>query len=132
MLTGQSLDSNLQLRWELFLDSLFFHSSGCILYLSIMENEQCKPRTNKLSLSEAIPYTELLYLVVAGTTHNIPAHSCLLPLLSCCIKHDIASVTAFYCWFAGNNSMGYWSSMDSCSFLFYSIPGDISYFQCML
>jgi len=45
------VDNNLQLCWKLFLDSLFFHSSWCILYLSIMENEQCKPKTDELSLS---------------------------------------------------------------------------------
>lgn len=54
ILTGQSLDNNLQLCWELFLDSLLFYSSWCILYLSIMENEQCKSKTYELSLSETI------------------------------------------------------------------------------
>jgi hypothetical protein len=95
LLTGQSVDNNFQLCWKLFLDSLLFHCSGCILHLSIMENEQCKARTYYLSVSEITYSIDLLYLLVAGTTHNIPAYSCLFPLLSCCIEHDTTSVTTF-------------------------------------
>lgn len=76
-------------------------------------------------------HTLYWFALLAGTTHNIPAHSCLLPLLSCCIKYDTAPIATLYCWFARKNSMGYWSCMDSCSRIFYSIPGDNSYFQCM-
>lgn len=79
MLAGQSLDNNLQLCWELFLDSLLFHSSGCILYLSIMENEQCKPRPINCLLVN--PHTVLICSIcwwqVPHTTFLL-THACFL------------------------------------------------------
>lgn len=58
ILAGQSLDNNFQLCWKLFLDSLLFLSSGCILYLPVMENEQCKLSAIKFVLVR--PYSVLL------------------------------------------------------------------------
>lgn len=82
ILTGQSLDNNLQLCWELFLDSLLFHSSWCILYLSIMENEQCKPKTYELSLRE----THTLYWIsLFGGGRYRTQHSCSHMFASCFI-----------------------------------------------
>lgn len=41
------MDNYFQLRWQLLLDPLFLHGSGGFLYISIMEDEQCKPQNKK-------------------------------------------------------------------------------------
>lgn len=86
MLTGQSLDNYLQLCWELFLDSLLFHGSGCVLYISIMENEQCKPRTYYLSLSE----TAYPLLICSICWWQVP-HTTFLLTHVCFLFYHVAS-----------------------------------------
>ncbi|XLU28903.1 hypothetical protein S245_064969, partial [Arachis hypogaea] len=104
----QPLDSILQLCWELFLDTLFFHRFGCILYFPIIDScsflfyripgdtgyfqsndgentsFSCTHRSGSHSLGIVVPlklyenFTELEYLLL-GLVSAVP--SFLIPML---------------------------------------------------
>lgn len=64
---GQSLASDLQLCWQLLLDSLFLHSSWGFIYLSLMEDEQCKILTAMISMiiiSFSILFLSTIFLML--------------------------------------------------------------------
>lgn len=133
VIAGEPVDIYIHLCRKLFLDTLFLHSLGCFIYLSVMEDEQCKPKIKHYFLYKwnLNAYSNILFSLCADTTHNLLSRTCLFLILPCFSKPNTTPTTTFYCWLTWESSVVNPGSMDSSSVLFYCIFGDDSYFKCM-